>query len=191
MAAVVDLAGPCTLGWGRPRATHFEALARSILFQQLAGRAAAAIHSRFLGLFDGPPTADAVLALPDGRLRSVGLSGAKAVAVRDLAGRVADGTVDLDGLHRLPDDDVVRELVRVRGIGPWTAEMFLMFQLGRLDVWPVDDHGVRAGWARVHDLAGLPSPKELAPLGEPLRPYRSVAAWYCWRAVETVLPTGS
>jgi len=188
MAAIVTEAGPCTLGWGRPRTTHFEALARSILFQQLAGRAAAAIHARFLELFEGPPTPEAVLALPDGRLRSDGLSGSKAAAVRDLAVRIADGTVEAGRLHRLDDEEVIRELVQVRGIGRWTAEMFLMFQLGRLDVWPVDDYGVRNGYARLHRMAEMPTARALAPLGERFRPYRSVAAWYCWRAVETVLP---
>jgi len=188
MRAIIADAGPCTLGWGRPRATHFEALVRSIMFQQLAGRAAAAIHGRFLALFDGPPTPAAVLARPEGDLRAAGLSGSKVAAVRDLAARILDGTVQAGRLHRLDDEEVVRELVRVRGIGRWTAEMFLMFQLGRLDVWPVDDYGVRNGYARLHRMAQMPTARELAPLGDPLRPYRSVAAWYCWRAVETVLP---
>lgn len=188
LAVVIEEAGPPTFAWGRPRVTHFEALARSIVFQQLAGRAAAAIHARFLDLFDGAPTPEAVAALPEGRLRPAGLSGAKAAAVRDLAVRFLDGTVAAGRLHRLDDEEVVRELVRVRGIGRWTAEMFLMFQLGRLDVWPVDDLGVRRGFARIHDLDPAPTPRELAPLGDAYRPYRSVAAWYCWRAVETVLP---
>ncbi len=191
MAVTVGEAGPPTLGWGRPRVTHFEALARSILFQQLAGRAAAAIHTRFLDLFDGPPTPEAVLGLPDGRLRSAGLSAAKAAAVRDLAARFSDGTVPAGRLHLMGDEDVIRELVRVRGVGRWTAEMFLMFQLGRLDVWPVDDLGVRKGYARLRALDAVPTPRELAPLGDRYRPYRSVAAWYCWRAAETIVPSGA
>jgi len=188
MAAIVTEAGPCTLGWGRPRTTHFEALARSILFQQLAGRAAAAIHARFLELFEGPPTPEAVLALPDGRLRSAGLSGSKAAAVRDLAVRIADGTVEAGRLHRLDDEEVIRELVQVRGIGRWTAEMFLMFQLGRLDVWPVDDYGVRNGYAR---LTGWPRCPPPGPWPRSVRGSVPTGRWppgYCWRAVETVLP---
>jgi 3-methyladenine DNA glycosylase/8-oxoguanine DNA glycosylase len=96
--------------------------------------------------------------------------------------------VQLDRINRLPDDEIVRELTLVRGIGPWTAEMFLIFQLGRLDVWPVGDFGIRKGYALLYGLTAPPSEKELEPLGEPFRPYRSVAAWYCWRAAETVTP---
>ena len=99
--------------------------------------------------------------------------------------------VELDRISRLPDDEIVRELTLVRGIGRWTAEMFLMFQLGRLDVWPADDFGVRKGYARLFALAEAPTARALEPLGEPFRPYRSVAAWYCWRAAETVLPQGA
>jgi DNA-3-methyladenine glycosylase II len=140
-------------------------------------------------LFDGDaPTPEAVLALPVERLRGVGLSGSKAASIRDLAEKVLAGSVQLDRIARFPDDEIVRELTLVRGIGPWTAEMFLIFQLGRLDVWPVDDYGVRKGYARLYGLAELPPPRELEPLGDRFRPYRSVAAWYCWRAVETVTP---
>jgi 3-methyladenine DNA glycosylase/8-oxoguanine DNA glycosylase len=103
---------------------------------------------------------------------------------------MADGTVPLAGLDALPDDEVVARLSLVRGIGRWTAEMFLIFQLRRLDVWPVDDLGVRKGYARVHGLVEAPRPAELLTLGEPYRPHRSLAAWYCWRAAETVLPAG-
>jgi DNA-3-methyladenine glycosylase II len=160
-------------------------LARSILYQQLAGRAASAIHGRFLALFeDGTPTPDAVVGMPDGVLRSAGLSGSKAASIRDLAERVVDSRLRLDDLPRRPDEEVIDRLVTVRGIGRWTAEMFLIFTLGRLDVWPVGDYGVRAGFCRAHALPDLPTPKELAPLGEIYRPWRSVAAWYCWRAVE-------
>ncbi len=181
--------GPCDLRRGRPRRPHFAELARAILYQQLAGRAAAAIHGRFAALFDGEaPTPEAVLALPVERLRGVGLSGSKAASIRDLAEKVLAGSVQLDRIARFPDDEIVRELTLVRGIGPWTAEMFLIFQLGRLDVWPVDDYGVRKGYARLYGLAELPPPRELEPLGDRFRPYRSVAAWYCWRAVETVTP---
>jgi DNA-3-methyladenine glycosylase II len=188
---VVAQAGPCDLRRGRPRRPHFAELARMILYQQLAGKAAAAIHSRFAALFDGePPTPEAVLALPVVELRGVGLSAAKAASIRDLAEKVLDGSVKLARIARFPDDEIVRELTLVRGIGRWTAEMFLMFQLGRLDVWPVDDYGVRKGYARLFGHDELPTAKALVELGEPFRPYRSVAAWYCWRAVDTVTPEG-
>jgi DNA-3-methyladenine glycosylase II len=181
--------GPVDLQRGRPRREHFAALARAILYQQLAGRAAAAIHGRFVALFDGDnPTPEAVLAIPPAQLRRAGLSGNKSASIRDLAEKVVDGSVQLDRMRRLPDDEIVRQLTLVRGIGPWTAEMFLIFQLGRLDVWPVGDYGVRKGYALLYGLSDPPAPKELEPLGDRFRPYRTVAAWYCWRAAETVTP---
>jgi DNA-3-methyladenine glycosylase II len=189
LGAVVERVGPCDLRRGRPRQAHFAELARMILYQQLAGRAAAAIHRRFVALFGGGgPTPEAVLALSPAVLRGAGLSGAKTASIRDLAEKVVAGEVKLDRLGRLPDDEIVRELTLVRGIGRWTAEMFLMFQLGRLDVWPVDDYGVRKGYAAIYGRDELPTAKELVALGEPFRPYRSVAAWYCWRAADVVLP---
>jgi DNA-3-methyladenine glycosylase II len=172
-----------------PMEDEFSALVRSIMYQQLAGRAAAAIHARFVALFDGNLTPAAVHAMPLERLRSAGLSGSKAASVKDLAAKVLDGTVPLGDEDGLSDDEIVARLSSVRGIGRWTAEMFLIFQLARLDVWPIDDYGVRKGYARIHGLAEMPKPKELACLGDVYRPYRSIAAWYCWRAVDTVLPT--
>ena len=183
LARLVRAAGPCTLGKA-PRTSHLDSLVRAIVYQQLAGRAAAAIHGRFLALFDGRSlTPEAVLATPERKLRSVGLSTAKVVAIRDLAEKSIDGTVPLRSLRRHQDDDVVARLTQVRGIGRWTAEMFLMFQLGRPDVWPVDDFGVRNGYKLAYELEEMPTPKQLQPLGEAFRPYRSVAAWYCWAAV--------
>ena len=139
---------------GRRARTHFAELARMICYQQLAGRAASAIHGRFEALFDGPPTPEAVLALPFETLRGAGLSNAKATSIRDLAEKVEAGLVELDRVARLSDAKVVSELVLVRGIGEWTAQMFLMFQLGRLDVWPVLDFGVRSGFAQMYDIEG-------------------------------------
>lgn len=159
-----------------------------ICYQQLAGRAAAAIHGRFEALFDGPPTPEGVLAVPFETMRSVGLSTAKATSIRDLAAKAEEGLVELDRVARLPDDEVVRELVLVRGIGEWTAHMFLMFQMGRLDVWPTLDFGVRAGFARMYRLDAMPSPKQLVPEGDRFKPYRSLVAWYCWQAADTVTP---
>jgi 3-methyladenine DNA glycosylase/8-oxoguanine DNA glycosylase len=187
MARLIRRAGPMRL---RPsRGTDvFTALASSILYQQLAGAAASAIHARFLALFDGRPTAEAVLRTRVDRLRSVGLSRNKAEAIKDLAAKVVNGTVPTDGWRRLSDDEIVDRITHVRGIGRWTVEMFLIFDLGRLDVWPVDDYGVRKGWAKIHRLDELPKPKVLMAEGDRFRPYRTVAAWYCWRAVDADLP---
>jgi DNA-3-methyladenine glycosylase II len=185
MARLIKAAGPVML-----RDTlddSFAALVRSIMYQQLAGAAAATIHGRFLKLFADGLSPAAVLALPEGAMRSAGLSGSKAAAVADLALKVGDGTVPLDDVDSLSDDDLVARLVQVRGIGRWTAEMFLMFQLQRLDVWPVDDYGVRKGWSLAHKLNEPLTPRALEPEGDRFRPYRSIAAWYCWRAVDTVL----
>ena len=162
---------------------HFAALAESILHQQLAGAAAAAIHRRFVALFDGDLSPEAVLALSPRRLRGAGLSRAKVASLRDLATKVVDGTVPLQRIGRLPDEEIITRLSVVRGIGRWTAEMFLIFQLRRLDVWPVGDYGVRMGYALAYGLRKLPTPKQLEAEGERFRPHRTVAAWYCWRAV--------
>jgi DNA-3-methyladenine glycosylase II len=183
MAALIAAAGPSRLRGTRDRAGDFAALVEAIVYQQLAGRAAAAIHARFRALMPGELTPDAVLALPEDALRAAGLSGAKTASIRDLAAKVADGTVPLHDIARLSDDDVVRRLTTVRGIGRWTAEMFLIFRLGRLDVWPVDDLAVRAGYAAAFGLAASPTPKQLQAEGERFRPYRTLVAWYCWQAV--------
>ena len=186
LGRVIAAVGPPSL---RPPAdTAFAALVRSITFQQLAGRAAAAIHGRLLERLPGGPTPAGVLALSDAELRAAGLSAGKSASIRDLAAKVLDGMVPLAGIEALPDEEVVERLSTVRGIGRWTAEMFLIFQLRRLDVWPVADLGVRNGYARLHGLPAPPRPAELAALGELYRPYRSLAAWYCWRAAETILP---
>lgn len=182
LAGLVAATGPCSLG-RRAHPSHFEALARSIVFQQLATRAATAIWGRTRALVSGRFTAEAVAALPIEVLRSAGLSGAKARSVSDLAAHVVAGDVRLAKVARLADDEVIADLSKVWGIGTWTAQMFLMFQLGRLDVWPVLDLGVRSGYATAWGTAPLAA-KDLEPLGEPFRPYRSIAAWYCWRALE-------
>jgi DNA-3-methyladenine glycosylase II len=168
-----------------PAETHFEALVRAVVYQQLAGPAAAAIHGRLIAALGDEVTPKRLLSLPAGTLRSVGLSANKAASLTDLAAKVLDGTVVLDPprLRNEGDAEVVARLTAVRGIGKWTAEMFLMFQLRRLDVWPTGDLGVRKGFGLAW---GIPTPtaKQLEPLGDPYRPYRSVVAWYCWRAAE-------
>jgi DNA-3-methyladenine glycosylase II len=189
MRRIIDEAGPPDIRRGRPRYDHFAEIARAVCYQQLAGPAARAIHGRFQALFADGPTPEGVLALPVSALRGAGLSGTKAATIRDLATRVVAGEVELDRVARLSDDKIIGELTLVRGIGRWTAEMFLIFQLGRLDVWPVDDFGVRKGYGRLHKLEPAPTARELEPLGERYRPYRSVAAWYCWRAADTAVPT--
>ncbi len=167
----------------------FGALVRSIMYQQLAGAAATAILGRFMQLFASGLDPAAVLALPPGSMRAAGVSGPKEAAITDLARKVADGTVPLADVDSLSDDELKARLVQVRGIGPWTAEMFLIFQLRRLDVWPVEDYGVRKGWTLIHRKRDIIAPKALLAEGEKFRPYRTIAAWYCWRAVETVLPS--
>ncbi|MCA1727048.1 MAG: DNA-3-methyladenine glycosylase 2 family protein [Actinobacteria bacterium] len=184
LGRIVKLAGPPTLKGTRDEAGHFAELVESIMYQQLAGKAAAAIHGRFVAAIGGAVTPEAVLRASEKTIRSAGVSNAKFLAVKDLAAKVADGTVPLTGISKLSDEEIVERLVQVRGIGRWTAEMFLIFRLRRLDVWPVDDLGVRAGWAYAHRLPEVPKPKELEAEGERFRPYRSVAAWYCWRAVQ-------
>lgn len=183
MATLVARAGPITLR--KPFDTHFAALVRSIVYQQLAGKAAGAIHSRLVAALDGRVEPETLLALGDSEMRAAGLSANKTASLRDLAGRVLEGTVVLDprGLAREPDEEVIARLSTVRGIGEWTAQMFLLFQLRRMDVWPTGDLGVRRGYGLAWGIP-MPSPKELAGLGDHLRPYRSVAAWYCWRATE-------
>ncbi len=190
LANLISRHGPCTLARRRAMAGstaadgYFAALAESILYQQLAGNAAASIHRKFLAEFDGPPTPATVLALAPEKLRQAGLSGAKAAAITALAQAVMSGDVPLHRLGRLDDDEVVRVLSSVRGIGPWTAHMFCIFTLRRLDVWPTTDYGVRKGYAIAFGLSELPAPRALLELGERFRPYRSVSAWYLWRAAE-------
>jgi DNA-3-methyladenine glycosylase II len=182
MAALIKRIGPPDLRSPNRRGA-FYALVQAITYQQLAGRAAAAIHGRFVALFDGRLTPEAVLAMPEKALLSAGLSRAKAASIRDLAAKSLDRTVPLRTLSRLPDEEIIERLIQVRGIGRWTAEMFLIFQLHRPDVWPIDDYGVRQGWALAHRWPALPTPKELQAEGERFHPYRTVVAWYCWQAV--------
>jgi DNA-3-methyladenine glycosylase II len=182
LAHLVELVGPITY---RPRDPdgHFGALVRAITFQQLAGPAARAIHGRVRAVVDGNVTPEAIAAVPDDALRAAGLSATKLASLRDLSAKVLDGTVILDRSSKRTDDDIVAGLVAVRGVGRWTAEMYLMFELRRLDVWPVDDLGVRQGYGVAWGLDPPPSAKDLAPLGDRYRPYRSVVARYCWEAV--------
>lgn len=170
--------------------SRLAALVESVTYQQLAGNAASAIHRRLVDAVGGEVTAEAILAVPEEALRAAGLSGSKTATIRGIAVAADDGNIDLEAIDRKGDDDVVAELVQLKGIGPWTAQMFCIFTLGRLDVWPVSDYGVRKGYAAAYGLAELPAPRWLEEAGEPLRPYRSVAAWYLWRAAEAVAEAG-
>jgi DNA-3-methyladenine glycosylase II len=190
LARLMEAAGPFTL---EVRRLHnpFEALARNIVYQQLHATAAAAIHGRVLALFGGKRLApEDVLGATEESLRGAGLSAAKLAALRDLAARTLDGTVPtLARLRRMPDEEIVERLTRVRGIGRWTVEMLLIFRLGRPDVLPVDDYAVRKGFASAYGKGESPKPKELLSYGERWRPFRTVASWYMWRANE--LPPGT
>ena len=166
----------------------FASLTRAIVYQQLAGKAAATIHGRFTELCGGRVTPDRVRALALDQIRAAGLSRAKCAAVLDLARHAEEGLLVLSELESLDDATLTQRLCRVRGIGPWTAQMFLIFELGRLDVWPTGDLAVRKGFGRAFGLPAPPTPRELATAGEPFRPYRSLVAWYCWRVVDTLPP---
>lgn len=180
---VIARVGPPDVRY-RPAET-FDALLRSVVYQQLSGKAAATIHGRVLAAFGDPADPAAIAAASDEALRACGLSRAKAAALRDLAGRRLDGSLpDRAALLAMPDGAVVEVLTAVRGVGRWTAEMVLMFTLGRPDVWPTGDLGVREGYRIVSGAAERPTPGELEAAGERYRPWRSVAAWYLWRAVD-------
>jgi len=165
----------------------FDSLAESIAYQQLSGKAAATIFGRVRALYPRRKwfSPALVLVTPDETFRAAGLSGSKTAAIKDLAAKTIDGTVPpWAALERMSDEEIITRLTTVRGIGRWTVEMLLLFDLGRLDVWPVDDYGVRKGYAKTFRKKVLPKPKELLAIGERWRPYRSVAAWYFWRALD-------
>ncbi|HEX8855094.1 MAG TPA: hypothetical protein VF752_05785 [Thermoleophilaceae bacterium] len=189
LARLVEATGLMRLS--RPKMSPFEALVQAIVYQQLAGPSARAIHGRLIAAMPDGVEPEALLALSDSTLRTVGLSTNKVRSLRDLATKVLDGTVVVSprGLSRQSDDEIVACLSTVRGIGPWTAQMFLIFQLRRFDVWPVGDLGIRHGYGLAW---GVPTPtaRELDPLGDPFRPYRTVLAWYCWRAAELYAGAG-
>lgn len=185
IAPLIRRVGPPTIHI-EPTQSLFAALARSVVYQQLSGKAAATIHARVLALFPRRRIAPAaLLAIPTERLRSSGLSAAKTAALQDLAVKTLDGTVPpLAKVRRMEDEEVIERLVQVRGIGRWTVEMLLMFRLGRPDVLPVTDLGVRKGFAIVYRLDGLPGADEMVERAERWRPWRSIGSWYMWRACE-------
>jgi DNA-3-methyladenine glycosylase II len=176
----------------KPTGTHFASLVRSIVYQQLAGAAAQAIHRRLVDALGGEVVPERILATPAETLRAAGLSGNKLLSLQDLATKVLDGTVVLSPrlLARESDQEVVARLTAVRGIGKWSAEIFLMFRLRRLDVWPTGDLAVRKGYGLAWGIP-VPTAKQLDALGEPYRPYRSIVAWYCWRAAQLYAGTAA
>ena len=193
LGALIDLAGPFTLKLD-PSPSPFESLVESILYQQLHGKAAATIHRRVREYFGGDPAPQSLLGVPDEPLRAAGVSGNKIKALRDLASKTLDGTVPTHGaIKKMTDAEIVERLTQVRGIGPWTVEMLLIFRLGRPDVLPVSDYGVRKGFAltfqrvpKTRPLAAedLPLPEVLLKRGKRWAPFRSVASWYLWRACD-------
>jgi DNA-3-methyladenine glycosylase II len=184
LAALIRRQGPCGLAAAQ-RADHFSALVRAITFQQLSTKAASTIHGRMMGLMPGGvATPDGVAALSDDQLRAVGLSRQKTAYLRDLSEKVAGKVVDLESLDALSDEEVVAALVTVKGIGRWSAEMFLIFRLLRPDVLPVGDLGIVTAVQRAYRLRKRPSPDRLRTIGEAWRPYRSVASWYLWRSLD-------
>ncbi|MDP3518691.1 MAG: DNA-3-methyladenine glycosylase [Pseudohongiella sp.] len=187
LAELIERVGECRLS-GKGHPDLFGTLADAIVSQQLSGKAAATIFGRFcvlLGAEDKKPQPAQLSGVTEQQLRSVGLSRAKSLAVLDLADKIEQGTVlPLSVLEAMPDEDIIQNLIQVRGIGRWTAEMFLMFQLGRADVLPVDDLGVRKGFMLTYGLEAMPDKKLLVQHAARWQPYRSVASWYMWRALE-------
>ena len=185
-AALIQRARPFDLA-AKPLVSPFDALAESIAYQQLSGKAAATIFARVRALYGKRKRLDPklVLATPDEKLRACGLSRSKTVALKDLAAKTLDGTVPTArALARMSDEEIIERLTQVRGIGRWTVEMLLLFELGRLDVWPVADYGVQKGFVKTFGRRKLPTQKQFLKIGEKWRPYRSVAAWYFWRAID-------
>lgn len=185
LAAIIRRHGACGLGAARDRFDHFTMLVRAIVFQQLSTKAATTIYDRLLGSMPaGQATPDALAALTDDQLRAAGISRQKAGYLRDLADKVSSGAVILDAVDAMADEEVITTLTRVKGIGRWTAEMFLIFRLQRPDVLPLDDLGIVNAIRKAYRLRKKPSPDRLRKLGDAWRPYRSIACWYLWRSLD-------
>lgn len=185
LARLIKKVGPCTMKLRRR--TPFIALVSAVTYQQLNGTAARTILKRVLALYPGKrfPSPEDILATPDEQLRAAGLSRAKTAAIKDIAAKTVAGIVPgARAIAKLSNEEIIERLTIVRGVGPWTVEMFLMFTLGRLDVLPATDYGVRKGFAVTFGLKDLPTPKELLAYGERWRPHRTTASWYLWRALE-------
>lgn len=181
--SVIERSELCDIGTTNPERSHFESLVTSVISQQLATAAARTIKQRFV-LECGKVTPKNVAAMDLEQMRGAGLSGAKSKTIQGLAEAALSKEVDFKNLHEMSDEDVYRDLTKLWGIGPWTVDMFMMFQLGRLDIWPTGDLGVRRGWEKIHKLKEEITPEDLGKKGEKFRPHRSIVAWYCWRALD-------
>lgn len=185
LADLIEQVGSCTLGQDQQTGDLLAALSRAILYQQLSGKSAAAIHTRFLHLYpdQSHPTAIDILQTSDDVLRSVGISRPKIVYLKDLAQKVVEGLPTLEHLADLEDESIIQCLTPIKGIGRWTVQMLLIFRLHRWDVWPIDDLGVRSALRRAYQLPELPNKILTEQLGQPWKPYRTIAAWYLWRSL--------
>ena len=183
-AKVISESPLCTIGSSPSQESNFQSLVSSVISQQLAVKAADTIHGRLNQLAKGQITPVRIAKLSEAALREIGVSGAKSKTIQGLAQAALTGSVPINDLHELSDEDVFNGLTSLWGIGPWTVDMFMMFQLHRLDIWPIGDLGVRRGWESIHKLSEQIEPKALDVKGEKFRPYRSVVAWYCWRHLD-------
>ena len=183
LAAIIESVGPCRL---QPIAegSHFHAMCRSIVYQQLSGKAAGTIHARFLALFGGAPEPAEVLSMPETRLREAGLSRQKLTYLKSLAEHVHNGSLPFDRVESMTDQEIIDALTAVKGIGRWTAQMFLMFRLGRPDVLPDLDLGIQKGIQRAYRMRKLPKPAKVLEVGRKWAPYRTIASWYLWRSLD-------
>jgi DNA-3-methyladenine glycosylase II len=189
LAGIIKRHGPCALGDHRDRFDHFAMLVRAIVFQQLSTKAATTIHDRFIAAMPGGRVSPEGLAsLSDEQFRTAGISRQKASYLRDLGMKVAAGAVPLEAVDTMTDEEVITALTQVKGIGRWTAEMFLIFRLQRPDVLPLGDLGIITAIQKAYNLRKKPTPARMTKLGEAWRPYRSVASWYLWRSLETPPP---
>jgi len=181
LRAIIEHVGPCRMQFGEP---EFSSLAESIIYQQLNGKAAETIFNRFAALAGEPLTPQGILNLSDEQLRSVGLSKQKSAYLKDLSTKTAAGLLDFARLPELPDDEVIQHLTQVKGIGEWTAHMFLMFSLRRPNVLPTGDYGVQVAIKKHYKKRKLPKPKDMEKIARAWEPYRSVACWYMWRSLD-------
>jgi DNA-3-methyladenine glycosylase II len=180
----IEKHGPCTLSWRADRQSHYAALVETICFQQLAGAAARTIHTRVKLAVGGKVTVESVAKTTDENLRAAGLSKNKLVSIRSLTENVLDKSLKLNRVSQMEDEEVVEHLIQVRGIGRWSAHMFLIDRLHRLDVWPTGDYGVRVGISKILKLKAVPTEKQSEKLGDDCSPFRSVLAWYCWKRAD-------
>jgi DNA-3-methyladenine glycosylase II len=184
LARVIQAHPLCTIGSNPKPVTHFEALVESVISQQLAVKAADTIYGRVKQLARGRIVPGRIASITESEMRAAGVSGAKFKTIQGLAHAALSKDIDVNKLHEISDDEIIfNQLTSLWGIGPWTVDMFMMFQLGRLDIWPTGDLGVRRGWEKIYALKEEIEPKVLETKGEKFRPYRSVVAWYCWRAL--------